>query len=73
MWEGSPFQWIKNCPSRSVGAIGEKLVENWCREQVFEVRKSLNSAHDRLNAGLKVEIKFSTLWSNNPIFRFQQI
>jgi hypothetical protein len=72
-WEGSPFYWIKGRPSRQIGAIGERLVEGWAQSRGFEVKRPTSSDHDRLIDGLKVEIKFSTLWTDNEIYKFQQL
>jgi len=72
-WIGSPFGWIKNRPSRQIGAIGEALVASWCSSKGFTVDRPPNSDCDRIINGLRVEIKFSTLWTDNKIFKFQQI
>ena len=77
-WRGSPFEWLVGLPSRTVGAIGEALVENWLRLEGFEVGRSGNSNFDRWCSlpgavrRLRLEIKFSTLW-NNGVYVFQQI
>lgn len=73
MWVGSPFAWIKSRPSRQIGAIGEKLVSNWCKTKGFEIERTGDSDADRVINGHRVEIKFSTLWSDNGIYKFQQI
>lgn len=73
IWEGSPFYWIKSRPSRSIGAIGEKLVAGWAATKNFDVTRPSNRDHDRLIEGLKVEIKFSTLWIDRPTYTFQQL
>lgn len=73
MWNGSPFAWIKSRPSRQVGAIGEALVAGFCALKGFDVTRSPNSDADRVINNLRVEIKFSTLWTNNHIYKFQQI
>ena len=73
MWLGSPFYWIKGRPSRQVGTIGEALVAGWAAAKGFEVQRPLSSDHDRRIEGLKVEIKFSTLWTDHEIFKFQQL
>ncbi len=73
MWSGSPFYWIKSRPSRQIGTIGEALAAGWAASKGFDVQKPLNSDHDRRIAGLKVEVKFSTLWTDNEIFKFQQL
>jgi hypothetical protein len=64
-WKDSPFGWIKQRPSRQVGAIGEKLVAAWCAANGFDVVKSPDSEADRIIQGRRVEIKFSTLWKNS--------
>jgi hypothetical protein len=71
-WEGSPFAWIKRRPSRQIGTIGEKLVEEWLVGKGFEVTRSPDSEADRLVNGHRVEIKFSTLWQSG-VYKFQQL
>ena len=73
MWEGSPFQWIKTRPSRQVGAIGEKLVCHWCVAKDLEVARSPDSEADLVIAAHRVEVKYSSLWTGNRIYKFQQI
>lgn len=73
MWRGSPFYWIKGRPSRQIGTIGEALVAGWAAAKGFDVIRPASADHDRRIAGLKVEIKFSTLWTDNEIFKFQQL
>jgi hypothetical protein len=73
MWIGSPFRWIKTRPSRQIGKIGEELVSDWCRSHGFKVERSSDSDADRIIQGHRVEIKFSTLWTDNRIYKFQQI
>lgn len=71
-WEGSPFAWIKTRPSRQVGSIGEQLVAGWCAAKGLDVVRSGDSDADRVIAGKRVEIKFSTLWEGGD-YVFQQI
>jgi hypothetical protein len=71
-WEGSPFAWIKTRPSRTIGAIGEKLVAGWLAARGFNVVRSPDSDADRIIEGKRVEIKFSTLWENGG-YKFQQL
>jgi hypothetical protein len=71
-WKTSPFGWIKTKPSRQVGSIGELLVERFCLAKGFTVQRSGNSDFDRLISGIRVEIKFSTLWEGG-FFKFQQL
>lgn len=73
MWAGSPFRWIKARPSRQIGKIGEELVADWCSSKGFKVERSRDSDADRIISGHRVEIKFSTLWTENKIYKFQQI
>lgn len=73
MWIGSPFRWIKARPSRQIGKIGEELAEAWCVAKGFTVERSPDSDADRIISGHRVEIKFSTLWTDNRIYKFQQI
>jgi len=71
-WVGSPFAWILQTPSRTKGAIGEKLVAGWAASKGFDVVRSPNSDADRVINGHRIEIKLSTLWANGG-FKFQQI
>lgn len=71
-WDDSPFAWIKHRPSRSIGAIGEKMVSMWLTMHDFNVSRSGDSEADRLVEGIRTEIKFSTLWENGD-YCFQQI
>jgi len=73
MWLGSPFRWIKTRPSRQIGSIGESLVAGWCAARGFDVVRSPDSEADRVVNGHRIEIKFSTLWTDNHIYKFQQI
>lgn len=72
-WENSPFAWIKTLPSRTIGAIGEQIIEDWAKSEGFRVERTGDSEADRKINGIRVEIKLSTLWTENQIFKFQQI
>lgn len=56
-WVGSPFEWIKHRPSRSIGAIGEKIVSMWLTSYNFNISRSPDSQADRIIEGKRVEIK----------------
>lgn len=71
-WLGSPFEWILQTPSRTRGAIGERLVAGWCAAKGADVVRSPDSQADRIINGFRVEIKFSTLWKSGG-YTFQQI
>lgn len=71
-WSGSPFSWIKTRPSRQMGAIGEQLVSGWCAAKGLDVTRTGDAEADRVINGRRVEIKFSTLWTNGD-YVFQQI
>jgi hypothetical protein len=71
-WAGSPFAWIRMRPSRQVGKIGEQLVAGWCAAKGLDVTASRDAQADRVIAGRRVEIKFSTLWESG-VYKFQQI
>lgn len=72
-WATSPFGWIKSRPSRQVGAIAERLVALWCVDKGIEVTRSPDSQADLVLAGKRVEVKYSSLWTQNHIYKFQQI
>lgn len=71
-WQGSPFAWIRTRPSRQRGKIGEQLVAGWCAAKDLDVVRSPDAEADRIIAGRRVEIKFSTLWESG-VYAFQQI
>nr|WP_290668493.1 hypothetical protein [Ardenticatena sp.] len=71
-WKHSPFAWIKMRPSRQVGAIAEQLLSSWLEEKGLRVEDSPDSEADRIVNGVRVEIKFSTLWSGG-FYKFQQL
>jgi hypothetical protein len=71
-WTGSPFAWIRTRPSRQVGKIGEQLQAGWCAAKGLDVTSCGDSEADRVIAGRRVEIKFSTLWQSG-VYKFQQI
>jgi len=71
-WAGSQFAWIRTRPSRQVGKIGEQLVAGWCAAKGLDVMSSRDSEADRVIAGQRVEIKFSTLWKSG-VYKFQQL
>ncbi len=71
-WYSSPFSWIRTRPSRQRGKIGEQLIAGWCAAKGLAVGASVGSDADRLIAGHRMEIKFSTEWESG-IYKFQQI
>ena len=71
-WAGSPFAWIVTKPSRTIGAIGEKLVSGWCAAKGLDVVRAPDPDCDRIINGKRVEIKFSRLWKSD-LYKFQQI
>ncbi|RMD65128.1 hypothetical protein D6833_03400 [Candidatus Parcubacteria bacterium] len=71
-WDGSPFAWILSRPSRQKGKIGEQLVAGWCAAKGLDVLSSGDTEADRVIAGRRVEIKFSTLWRSG-VYKFQQL
>ena len=71
-WNGSSFAWIRTLPSRQRGKIGEQLVSGWCAAKGIDVTSSGDSEADRVIAGRRMEVKFSTLWASG-VYKFQQI
>ncbi|MGB9593310.1 MAG: hypothetical protein ACPL7R_04125 [Anaerolineae bacterium] len=55
-----------------MGKIGEQLVAGWCAAKGLDVVASGDSEADRIIAGRRVEIKFSTLWASG-VYKFQQL
>ena len=72
IWQDSPFAWIRQRPSRQKGKIGEQLVAGWVASKGLNVTKSPDSDADMIIEGIRVEIKFSTLWKSG-VYKFQQI
>ncbi len=74
MWRGSPFRWIAlNLPSRSRGKVFEDLVRKWCAEHSMKIGAASGTQADIMIDGVRVEVKGSTLWTGNKIYKFQQI
>lgn len=71
-WKGSPFAWIRTRQSRQVGKIGEQLVAGYLAAKEFDVVRSPDSDADRIINGVRIEIKFSTLWKAAS-YKFQQL
>lgn len=74
LWQGSPFRWLKPpISSRQVGTIGEKLVAHWCTDKGFDVARSPDREADLVINGTRVEVKYSSLWTDHHKYVFQQI
>jgi len=73
IWAGSPFAWIRARPAGQRGAIGARLVSQWSESKGFTVGPTGDSDADRLINKIRIEIKFSTLWTDQEIYKFQQI
>ena len=71
-WAESPFAWIRRLPSRKKGTVSEQIISLWCAAHGFEVSSSPDTEADRVIAGLRIEIKSSTLWAQG-IYTFQQL
>ena len=71
-WDASPFGWLRTLPSRTRGAVGEKLVARWFTANGFRVRRCPDAEADLLVGGIRVEVKFSTLWKTGS-YVFQQL
>jgi hypothetical protein len=71
-WAGSPFAWIRTRSSRQRGKVGEQLVAGWCAAKGLDVVATGDVEADRVIAGRRVEVKFSTLWESG-VYKFQQI
>jgi hypothetical protein len=68
-WEDSPFNWIRDYPSGTRGAIGRDLVASILSEIAPPV------ARDGMvleTAGKRIRVKFSMAW-DSASFRFQQV
>lgn len=75
-WADSPYLFYKQQNSRTKGAIGEAIVENWLAGEGFTVTRAENAEHDRIVNGHKIEVKTSTPWEQGAEagqFSFSQI
>lgn len=72
LWTGSPFAWILTLPSRTKGAVGEKLIAQWLVRNGFRVTRPANTGCDIVVNNIKFEVKFSTLWKSGG-YTFQQL
>jgi site-specific DNA-methyltransferase (adenine-specific) len=77
LWEGSPFEWILQLPARQKGALGRRLIASWFASKDIYVerpkdKKATDTSETLEIEGIKLSIKFSTLW-NNGKYNFQQI
>ena len=70
-WEKSPFYWIRQQPSRRIGAVGEAFARSLLEQHGLIVTSPLSSEHDFVCQGKKTEHKFSTLWEKGK-YTFQQ-
>lgn len=71
-WKGSPFAWILTLPSRTKGAVGEKLISGWLVRSGFRITRPAHSGCDIVVNGVNFEVKFSTLWKSGG-YTFQQL
>lgn len=72
-YQDSEFLVYKQMSSKKKGKYFELIVEEFLRNKGCIVSKSLNSDHDRVVNGKKLEIKGSLLWGTGTHFRWQQI
>ena len=71
-FEDSPFFNFTFLAPRSKGKIGETLVRNCCLSKNIRCEKALNSQHDLIINGKRIEIKTSFINKDNRLL-FQQI
>jgi len=69
-WEGSPFNWIRDNPSGTKGAIGRDLVASILGEISPPVIREGTALEV---GGHRIRVKFSMAWEQSASFRFQQI
>ena len=72
-YKDSPFRVYKEMSSKKKGKYFELIVEQYLKKNNYTVSKSVNSDHDRVVNGKKLEIKGSMLWGEGTHFRWQQI
>ncbi len=72
LWEGSSYGWLTKLPSRKRQAVGKQLVAGWSAAKGLDVIRAKDSPCDRVIAGQRMEIKFSTLWGSG-VYKFQQL
>ena len=73
IYKDSSFYNLKIMSSKTKGAKTERLFKEHMRNLGHEVFSSVNSDHDCIVNGHKVEIKSSFMWKGTDTFRFQQI
>jgi site-specific DNA-methyltransferase (adenine-specific) len=72
LWEGSPFNWVLQLPAAKKGKLGKQLIATWSAAKGLTVDHSKDSKASLIINGLRISIKFSTLWSEGS-YKFQQI
>jgi hypothetical protein len=70
-WVESPV-YSDDPTSRTRGAVGEKIVDQWLTMNGCTVCKAPHSGCDRVVNGVNMEVKFSTLWADGT-YVFQQL
>lgn len=73
LWVGSPFFWLLKEPSGTKGKVIEKAIKIWCDSLGLKVTKAKDAQADLIVEGKRVEVKMSTLWTGDNIYKFQQI
>lgn len=69
----SPFRYLKQLHAKQKGQRYEQITESVIRKLGYTVSKPVNTDHDRIVNGEKVEIKGSTLNKRTAHFSFLQI
>lgn len=67
-WVGSPFEWLVRLPSRTVGVVGEALVEEWLKAHGFEISPSGRTekvCHQHRWVGRNLVRQFGDCFSNS--------
>ena len=72
-YEGSKFESYKKLGAKQKGAVSERILTDVLTQMDFDVQMPINSDHDRIIDGVKVEMKCSTLNKGTEKFSFLQI
>ncbi len=71
-WAASPYAWIRALPTATRSKAAEAILETLLCSAGYLVQPRCTTGHDRLVAGSKVKIRFSTRWSSG-LYTFQQV
>lgn len=73
IWRNSPFEWIMHLPARSKGKIAREILIKWLSNEGIILERE-GGTNENLVINKKIyAVKFSSLWADKNIYKFQQI